>query len=377
MCRTWCPATEAARRFWRWGALVLGLAGAAAATAAPARAQQGCPVDALNIALENDALALGQRTDRWYTAGGRVTWSYRCAQPDGPAGTLVRLPGLLLGLVSAQEADQVAVQIGQNLYTPQNLVAADFIPYDRPYAGWTYLGMTAQRQSAHWTETADVRLGVTGPASLAQDVQSTTHRMLGRSAPRGWHWQMRPSAGVEVGYALRRWQPLPHAAGPLVRAGLVPEAGLVAGNLRNLAWAGLSLVVGPGAAPDRVAPLGEGIGEQLPSPGRSAPVGPAGADAADAGFAGSWALSLGYTWLHVASNRFIDGDTYGGRPVIEVRHPVSQVGIALSFAIPGSWFGRPARLALSVYDRSPEFSIPGYGPASRQRVGRLSLTLAL
>ena len=67
----------------------------------PARAQTGCDLDALNIALENDALALGQRTDRWYTAGGRIAWSYRCAQPDGPVGSLVRIPGLLLGLRSA------------------------------------------------------------------------------------------------------------------------------------------------------------------------------------------------------------------------------------------------------------------------------------
>ncbi len=372
MCRTKCPATDRARRLRR--RLAAGLVVAALAGTAPAIAQPHCDLDSLTVALENDALALFQRTDRWYSAGGRIAWSWRCARPDGPVGALVQIPGLLLQLGSAQPADRVAVQIGQNLYTPQNLATADFIPYDRPYAGWTYVGATAQRQSAPWTQTADVRLGVTGPASLGEDVQRITHRMLGKSAPRGWQWQLRPSVGFELGYALRRWQPLPQGAGPLANAGLVPELGVVAGNLRNLAWTGLSLVVGPGAGLDRVAPLGEGVGELLSSARLATPATEPGAGADNAG---SWALSLGYTWQYVARNRFIDGDTFGGRPVIELRHPVSQIGVALSFAVPGGWFGRPARLALSMYDRSPEFSIPGYGPSSRQRIGRLSLMLAI
>ncbi|OPX34630.1 MAG: hypothetical protein B1H11_10530 [Desulfobacteraceae bacterium 4484_190.1] len=45
----------------------------------------------------------------------------------------------------------VALSLGQNMYTPKDISQKDLIKGDRPYAGWTYFGIAFHSKNERWT----------------------------------------------------------------------------------------------------------------------------------------------------------------------------------------------------------------------------------
>ena len=86
------------------------------------------------------------------------------------------------------------------MYTPQNLHTSALITNDRPYAGWLYGGVYLQRRddgggsSVPVEENFEVDFGTTGPAALADTIQTWFHRAyVPNDVPNGWHNQLRGS----------------------------------------------------------------------------------------------------------------------------------------------------------------------------------------
>jgi lipid A 3-O-deacylase len=330
---------------------------------APAgRALAGDDIESLTVYLENDEFAVLNTSDRWYTHGSKAIWSYRDEQPDGPFGLLASLPRLLLwrGSDEASGPTRIAGEAGQNIYTPQELFKAEFEPRDRPYGGWLYLGAIAQRLTGRWIETADVKFGVVGPASLASQAQTLGHHVLFGATAEGWDNQLRPRLGVELGY-LGRYM-LPPIAGYVA---LIPHAGATAGNLRNLAHAGFSVVFGSRLQQAQLPGSGEGIGDTL------TPI----IDPVGGSLMSGLYVFAGLDTAWVANNIFVDGETFGGKPTVELRHQVRQLTAGVGMILPRAWFGRGARFSYAYFNRSPEFDSPGFTPSPRQHFGALSLTV--
>jgi len=158
------------------------------------RADQGWEGHRLQFSWENDATA---GSDRHYTQGAKIHYlSSDSAVPGWLEGLSQGIPtpgfqaaGLKFGL-----------EVGQEIYTPENLDATEPIRNDRPYAGWFYAAALLQRRGPGPAdipvmEQLRLDLGVIGPESYAAETQKIWH---GRD-PKGWDNQLK----TEVGFALR------------------------------------------------------------------------------------------------------------------------------------------------------------------------------
>lgn len=158
------------------------------------RGDQGLEGHSLQITWENDAI---RGSDRHYTQGSKIRYlSSDAATP----GWLQRWSDHIPALGLKVEAVKFGLELGQDMYTPEDLDAVNVIPEDRPYAGWLYSTFSLQRRGAGSgtipaLEALRFDLGIIGPESFAEETQKVWH---GRD-PRGWDHQL----GTEVGFNLR------------------------------------------------------------------------------------------------------------------------------------------------------------------------------
>jgi len=173
--------------FWL-GAFVL----ASTLTALGDQSEEGHSL-ALNV--ENDAAV---RTDRHYTAGAHLSyWSADNAMPRW----LRRFSDWLPAVGLRPAAHKFGLEIGQEIFTPENLSASELVVNDRSYAGWLYLGTSLRRRGPGWgdrpaMETVRLDLGVVGPSALAEETQAIAHK----ENPKGWHNQLDDEFGAALRY---------------------------------------------------------------------------------------------------------------------------------------------------------------------------------
>ena len=159
---------------------------------------------------ENDLFAK-DRNDRYYTNGLRLLYSRPAWQlRDAKGGSVVERYGTRTGewLCTWGDCDRTRAKVvvethgGQNMYTPQNLRRATANPYDRPYAGWLYLGQRTRLfdrpvdDEATRMQTLDISIGVVGPSAGAGKVQEEWHHLVNAIDPKGWSTQLRDEPGV-------------------------------------------------------------------------------------------------------------------------------------------------------------------------------------
>ncbi len=147
---------------------------------------------------ENDAFA---GADRHYTQGIKIQYLSHDNQLPGWGQWLSNhLPTVAF----QKQADKLGGGIGQEIYTPENLLATEVVEDDQPYAGWLYGSLILQRRgvtSPDWPtmETLRLDLGVVGPESLAEQAQKSFHGV----APQGWDHQLKTEPGLELRYDRR------------------------------------------------------------------------------------------------------------------------------------------------------------------------------
>lgn len=265
-----------------------------AASAAAAAAQS--PVRAVQIAADNDFFnfwAPLPRPDHDYTHGLRVTvdadaaplWGRRLAPGLRPC---TGREGAAVRCLSTR------VEVGQEIYTPRR-DGPEPVPGERPYAGWLYAAGTARVLDRRAERTLGVEVGVTGPPSLAEAVQTGFHEAAGLWQPVGWDNQLAFEPGVAVRWGGARLVAEEHAGGARV-ATVAPRWGVVAGNLLTGASAGVEAQLGYGVPHPWAGPAaGERrVGVFLAAAAR-----------------GEW----------VARNLFLDGNTFRDSPRVE-KHPL-------------------------------------------------------
>ncbi|RZT97772.1 lipid A deacylase LpxR family protein [Rivibacter subsaxonicus] len=159
------------------------------------------PRGAWTLTLENDVLT---GSDNNYTNGIGVSW----VSPDIASydkGSLVRRWGEFLSFLPFVGNDgyrsYAAWTVAQEMHTPDDIKLANPPLDDQPYAGVLYVDSTIYSKGERATHAWQLRVGVVGPASGAEQVQKGFHKAIGADRPMGWDTQMPNEPVVNLDYS--------------------------------------------------------------------------------------------------------------------------------------------------------------------------------
>ena len=167
-----------------------------------------CSIEAVNaqvltrVDLDNDSFNFWQaprrRADREYTQATRATVLW----PSNGAIARRLLGGAQQCVDMSAERDCRMVSLGltQAIYTP-SIDPNRRLATERPFAGWLGAELGVQRDQERSLMAFSLTLGVTGPASFAEQGQKAVHRLLGFKPPIGWDAQLPNEIAGMVAYS--------------------------------------------------------------------------------------------------------------------------------------------------------------------------------
>lgn len=171
-------------------------------------------------------------TDRHYTAGVGASLTLKADFIDAIGNNV---PDLFREHKAPQYAGGAVGSL--SMFTPTDIANPAPQPDDRPWAGYSYLGLFLQRASRFDSgfsgvfESWQVNLGVVGPSSLGQNAQEMIHDTFDQIYPRGWDNQL--SDEFQIDFVYRRiWRyELSLGRDTGMKFQLLPEVGFTLGTL--------------------------------------------------------------------------------------------------------------------------------------------------
>ena len=311
---------------------------------------------ALTFYFENDAFA---GTDQDYTNGARISWtspSLNKFSDDPAAGSVAGVfdDAPLMG--DSGYTRNVAVFIGQSLFTPVNTKATAPVPNERPYAGWLYGGMGLVWKTPRVKNTFVLNIGVVGPWALGEETQHAVHQALGQRSPQGWGNQLRNEIGINASYE-RKWRFRSNPEGSGLACDFLPYVGATLGNVYTLADIGGEYRFGYNL-PDDFGTSGISDAATTPTPVEGAA-------------ARNWMHRFGMHLFAraegraIARNIFLDGNTF--RSSASVDKNIFVADLSLGFAM--NW--RNSKLSYAFIYRTREFK----GQPEGQLFGSVTLSI--
>ena len=195
--------------------------------AAPSTAAGGG--GALTFTIENDVLT---GSDDAYTNGVGVTWVSEDLAGYKDTAFVSRWGRFWKFLPFVGETGYktyASWSVIQEMHTPSDITLADPPGSDQPYAGLLYVDSVLYARSERWSHAWQLKLGVVGPASHANDVQRAVHRLIGVDQPQGWDTQLPAEPVVNVGLTTAHlWKQ--GRAGESARWRLIPVGHVGLGN---------------------------------------------------------------------------------------------------------------------------------------------------
>lgn len=285
--------------------------------------------DLYSLKIENDIIAAD--SDGHYTNGFELMRSFEPAEDHWSRRFAETLPGW-----EADEVDNVAYRLGQQIYTPNDIERAELIEDDRPYAGLLFAGLSIFSNVRHegWRETSGLHLdaGIVGPAAGGKKVQRRVHEVTDSDEPRGWDNQLRNEPFVNLAYQ-HRWWLKQRFAGLEFEYG--PSTGFSLGNLYTYGSAGLGLRIGQG--------LGRSFSIPAVAPGQS------GSMFFQRGGGFAWNIFANVEGRYMAQNMLLEGNTFKSSHSVDPNEWVgdAKAGVALTW---NSW-----QLAFASVWRTREF----------------------
>ncbi len=209
---------------------------------------------------ENDIWA---NTDCDYTNGAKLSWISPDLTDYRDAGTIpgiiYRISDYLPFIHDKSTQRNLAINIGQNMYTPADISTSTPDPLDRPYAGWLYIGIGFHNMTERWLDIIELNLGVVGPLSFAEQTQKFVHRNLPDNIiPQGWDHQIgnEPAINLVWERKLRFWrlgEPKGPAADAFIHFGGSLGTLYTFGNCGFTVRTGWNVPTDFGASPIRIA----------------------------------------------------------------------------------------------------------------------------
>ena len=155
--------------------------------------------------LENDLFA---NTDRFYTNGIKLSWIspdmdyFRDLEWLKKKTEFRKWTNRLIDLLpfsnNPDMQRNIALSVGQKMFTPGDIGRSDLISGDRPYAGWLYGGVAFHNKNDRVLNTIEIQAGLIGDWSLARQTQDFIHGLRGIDKAQGWDNQL----NNEFGFAL-------------------------------------------------------------------------------------------------------------------------------------------------------------------------------
>ena len=205
---------------------------------------------AQSIFFEND---LFDGTDSNYTNGVK----YSLISPDlSPHAKQGLMPRKVLELIhkipylrdsGPRYSHRAEFSFGQNMYTPSDTDSTELVRDDRPYAGWSYVGLAYHRrtefvENLDFLDSVELQLGVIGPQAYAKETQDLVHDLRGIDRAKGWDHQLKNEPGVVAAFE-RKWLFYPDVTGPLAADAIVHAGGAI-GNVSTYLNSGLEIRFG-------------------------------------------------------------------------------------------------------------------------------------
>jgi hypothetical protein len=169
--------------------------------------------DTFTVYWENDLFA---GTDRDYTNGIKFSWSTpfgemaKTSLPEWSYTFFEQLP--FIGRADSNHA--VSLSLGQDIYTPEDTETATLVKDDRPYAGYTYLAAGFHSRKERRKDNWEFRIGIAGPAALAQKTQNIVHDLIAADRAEGWDNQLENELAIDLIYESQwRWWSAPIGGG--------------------------------------------------------------------------------------------------------------------------------------------------------------------
>lgn len=188
------------------------------------------------ICWENDHFV---QTDRGFTNGLKLAWlSAEMKMSESPS--------LLDRLMFIQKSDFThfrSYSLRQDMFTPDDLTAADLIEKDRPYAGFLEFELGAVSLSRTRTAYTGLSLGTVGSLSLAECAQKLIHSSGRPDWPQGWSHQLKNELALQLYLEHKvKYSVLGGINGPGLD--FIPQWGGGLGNVYTYAHAGLQIRFG-------------------------------------------------------------------------------------------------------------------------------------
>jgi lipid A 3-O-deacylase len=296
----------------------------------------------LSLHFENDALL---RRDRDYTSGMKLNWTSRwiparetTSDDRDKKGALPSFLDMLPFFKRPDDRRALSILIGQSIYTPEDLDRRDLILDDRPYAGYTYLGVAVHRTGRKFMDTIELDIGIVGPHSYAEDVQEKVHKWIGSEEPKGWENQLKDEFALEVVYE-RKWRLVTSTLGRGFGYDLIPHLGGRVGNVYIYANTGVELRFGWNPPGDfGTCPIRPGCESNA-------------ATDMEAGRRRSPGIHafLSIDGRAILRDIFLDGNTWRESHSVDKRYFVADIGAGMG--ISAKWF----KLTYGVIYRTKEF----------------------
>ncbi len=156
---------------------------------------------ALTFTVENDFFT---NSDNNYTNGIGITWVSDAVdtEKDNFVGRWTRFWSFLPHVADSEYKTYASWSLAQEMNTPNDIRDPNPSLDDQPYSGILYVDSTLYAHKRDWTYAWQLKLGVVGPASQADDVQREFHHMIGADKPQGWDTQLPNEPIINVSYSV-------------------------------------------------------------------------------------------------------------------------------------------------------------------------------
>ncbi|PCI37214.1 MAG: hypothetical protein COB46_13795 [Rhodospirillaceae bacterium] len=301
--------------------------------------------DAVLFQLDNDKVV---DTDRHYTNGVRFAYT---PTPDKDKPSQLQITGQALARFAYfKEPHQLRTgwSFGQEMYTPEDVETYTPDPTDRPYAGWTYFGITMQNNIPASTlatgffagldrqDTMELDIGWIGPKAKAGQVQNSIHRMLNVPVSHGWRSQIKDELGLLGTRTIKLRTKQTDLFG--FKGDSIIHTTAHLGNVKTSLSGGMTIRFG-GNLKEDFGPVYGTFAVPQKAPKHL-----------------TWSTFLGFEGKAVARDIFLDGNTFKDGPDVKKKPLVLEARLGISSHIPfNNIYIKGVRLSLSMVNRTREF----------------------
>lgn len=157
---------------------------------------------ALTLTVENDSWT---GSDSNYTNGVGISW-VSAGLDTYDDESFVRQWGRLWAFLPFVEDDGyttfAAWSLAQEMHTPDDIKNPNPPEDDQPYAGILYVDSLFYAKKGRWGHAWELKLGVVGPSSQADDTQDWVHELIDDDEPQGWDTQLPNEPVINLGYTV-------------------------------------------------------------------------------------------------------------------------------------------------------------------------------